>query len=120
MMRALATLRHWATLPLKWLALGLVHAYRYGISPLLPAACRFQPTCSAYAIEAIQRHGPVKGGWLALRRIARCHPWGRHGYDPVPESSNAAPEAPRCSHAPLAGRTPPLAGHSMTPTPTRR
>ncbi len=61
-----------------------IRFYQLCISPMLPAACRYQPTCSQYAIEAIRRHGPFKGLWLALRRIARCHPWGGSGYDPVP------------------------------------
>ena len=58
--------------------------YRRFISPLFPPCCRFTPTCSAYAIEALQKHGTLKGSWLALRRILRCHPWGGSGYDPVP------------------------------------
>lgn len=58
--------------------------YQLTIRPLLPNACRFEPSCSAYSIEAIKKHGAVKGGWLALRRILRCHPWGGQGYDPVP------------------------------------
>ncbi|MCI9285455.1 MAG: membrane protein insertion efficiency factor YidD [Muribaculaceae bacterium] len=61
-----------------------IRFYQLCISPMLPAACRFTPTCSSYAIEAIQRHGPFRGSWLALKRIARCHPWGGSGYDPVP------------------------------------
>ena len=64
--------------------LGLVWVYRHFISPLTPASCRYVPTCSAYAAEAIARHGPWRGGRLALRRIASCHPWGGLGYDPVP------------------------------------
>jgi hypothetical protein len=67
-----------------WLILLPVRMYRAWISPFLPAACRFQPTCSQYAIEALKKHGPVKGFWLAFKRILSCHPWGRHGYDPVP------------------------------------
>lgn len=62
----------------------LVNIYRYGISPLTPGACRYTPTCSAYMVEAIQKHGPWRGTLLGLRRVGRCHPWGGHGYDPVP------------------------------------
>lgn len=68
----------------RWLAIGLVKFYQGAISPLSPAACRYHPTCSQYAVEAIQKHGALKGGWLAIRRISRCHPWGGSGYDPVP------------------------------------
>lgn len=64
----------------------LVRGYQRVLSPLKPPTCRFLPTCSAYTIEALQRHGAIKGGWLATRRICRCHPWGGHGYDPVPGS----------------------------------
>lgn len=70
----------------------LIRAYQVGLSPLLPGACRFVPTCSQYALEAVNRHGPVKGSWLATRRLLRCHPLGGVGYDPVPpagESSGA-------------------------------
>jgi len=63
---------------------GLIRAYQLAISPWTPAACRFNPTCSSYALEALQRHGALRGGWVALRRIGRCHPWGGSGYDPVP------------------------------------
>jgi putative membrane protein insertion efficiency factor len=66
------------------LMLGLIQFYRYAISPLIPPRCRYTPTCSQYALEAIQKYGAVKGGWLAAKRIARCHPWGGHGHDPVP------------------------------------
>lgn len=62
----------------------LVRGYRLLISPLFPPCCRYTPSCSEYAIEALQQHGALKGIWLALRRILRCHPWGRSGYDPVP------------------------------------
>ena len=67
-------------------ALGLIGFYRRGISPLLPPSCRYTPTCSAYADEAIRRFGLARGGWLALRRLSRCHPFGGHGHDPVPEA----------------------------------
>ncbi|MFV0493082.1 MAG: membrane protein insertion efficiency factor YidD [Pseudorhodobacter sp.] len=61
-----------------------VRAYRLFLSPWLGHGCRFQPSCSAYAMEALERHGGLKGGWLTLRRLCRCHPWGGHGHDPVP------------------------------------
>ncbi|MFO1153957.1 MAG: membrane protein insertion efficiency factor YidD [Rhodospirillales bacterium] len=66
-------------------ALGLIHAYRLLLSPILPPTCRFEPTCSAYGLDAIRRFGAVAGGWLALRRLIRCHPWGGSGFDPVPD-----------------------------------
>ncbi|WP_341902516.1 membrane protein insertion efficiency factor YidD [Fluviicola taffensis] len=62
-----------------------VKIYQWVISPILPNSCRYDPTCSAYMIEALRIHGPIKGLWLGTRRISRCHPWGGHGYDPVPE-----------------------------------
>ncbi|MDB5118875.1 MAG: rane protein insertion efficiency factor YidD [Sphingobacteriales bacterium] len=62
----------------------LIRIYQILLSPLLGASCRFTPTCSQYGIEAIQKHGPFKGGWLTLKRIGRCNPWGGHGHDPVP------------------------------------
>ena len=62
----------------------LVRLYQICISPLKPATCRFTPTCSAYAIEALSKHGPIKGLYLTIRRLMRCHPWGGSGYDPVP------------------------------------
>ena len=66
------------------LFLLLIKAYQYLLSPLLGASCRYTPTCSQYGIDAIRKYGPFKGGWLTLKRISRCHPWGGHGYDPVP------------------------------------
>ena len=69
---------------LAWPAIQLVRVYRYAISPWLGSNCRFQPTCSEYAIEALRVHGLFRGGLLAIRRIGRCHPWGSSGYDPVP------------------------------------
>jgi len=68
------------TKPLVW----LVRFYQVAISPLKPPSCRFTPTCSQYAIEALVKHGPIKGLYLTARRLLRCHPWGGSGYDPVP------------------------------------
>jgi putative membrane protein insertion efficiency factor len=62
----------------------IIKIYQYLISPLLGTSCRFTPTCSQYGVEAIKKHGAFKGGWLTLKRIGRCHPWGKHGHDPVP------------------------------------
>lgn len=62
----------------------LIKFYQLCISPFTPPSCRYTPTCSQYALEALRKHGLFKGGWLALRRILRCHPWGGSGYDPVP------------------------------------
>lgn len=62
----------------------LIRGYQLFISPMLGANCRYTPTCSQYGIEAIRKYGPFKGGWLTLKRIGRCHPWGGHGHDPVP------------------------------------
>jgi putative membrane protein insertion efficiency factor len=66
-----------------------VRLYRVTLSPLIGHHCRFQPTCSTYALEALERHGALKGGWLTARRLARCHPWGGEGFDPVPEADDA-------------------------------
>lgn len=63
----------------------LIRGYQLLISPLLPPTCRYSPTCSAYALEALRKHGAFKGGWLALKRIGSCHPWGGSGHDPVPD-----------------------------------
>lgn len=62
----------------------LIRFYQICISPFTPASCRFSPTCSHYALEALKKHGLIKGGWLGIKRIASCHPWGKSGYDPVP------------------------------------
>jgi uncharacterized protein len=67
-----------------WMAIAVVRAYQLFLSPLLPAACRYTPTCSAYAVEALERYGLVRGGWMALKRIGRCHPFRPGGSDPVP------------------------------------
>lgn len=62
----------------------LIRFYQICISPFTPSACRFSPTCSSYTLEALKKHGLIKGGWLGIKRIASCHPWGKSGYDPVP------------------------------------
>ena len=67
-----------------WVLRALVRGYRRWVSPLLAPRCRFYPTCSAYALVALERHGPWRGAWLAVRRLLRCHPWHPGGYDPVP------------------------------------
>jgi len=71
-----------------------IYAYRYLISPLLGPKCRFVPSCSSYALEALELHGPLRGTWLTLRRIARCHPFGGCGYDPVPEPTDSISSHP--------------------------
>ena len=81
---------------LRWLCVVPIRIYQRLVSPVLPPACRFYPTCSAYATEAILVHGIVRGGWLAVRRLVRCHPWGGSGYDPVPpaRAAHSAPPLP--------------------------
>jgi putative membrane protein insertion efficiency factor len=69
---------------LGWPLILLIRIYQWVLSPLIGPKCRYQPTCSHYAVEALKKHGPFKGCWLALRRIASCHPWGGSGWDPVP------------------------------------
>lgn len=69
---------------MKYIALGLLRLYKFVLSPLLPAACRYQPTCSEYAREAVERYGTIRGTVMAARRLSRCHPFREGGYDPVP------------------------------------
>ena len=69
---------------MRWILIALIRGYQIVLSPLLPAACRYYPSCSAYAVEALQKHGARRGAWLAAKRIGRCHPFHVGGYDPVP------------------------------------
>ncbi|MBP1465227.1 membrane protein insertion efficiency factor YidD [Candidatus Chloroploca sp. M-50] len=69
---------------IRWLLLKLIRFYQLAISPWLPPSCIYQPTCSQYGLEAISKYGAVRGGWMAIKRISRCHPWGPGGHDPVP------------------------------------
>jgi len=69
---------------LQFIFLLPVYFYRYSISPLIGPRCRYTPTCSQYTIDAVKKYGIIKGGWLAIKRISSCHPWGGSGYDPVP------------------------------------
>jgi putative membrane protein insertion efficiency factor len=77
--------------PVAHLAKILIRGYQLVISPLLPPSCRFAPTCSCYAMEAVVNHGALRGGWLAVKRVGRCHPWGGEGYDPVPPAPSHMP-----------------------------
>ncbi|TVQ12914.1 MAG: membrane protein insertion efficiency factor YidD [Balneolaceae bacterium] len=78
---------------MKHILIFFVRAYQLMISPYLPPSCRYNPTCSSYAVEALSTHGAVKGLWLTIRRIGRCHPWSEGGYDPVPGTT--ADETPQ-------------------------
>jgi putative membrane protein insertion efficiency factor len=69
---------------MKYILMAPIKMYQVFVSPWMPQVCRFQPTCSRYAMEALRKHGAVRGLWLAIRRLLRCAPWGRSGYDPVP------------------------------------
>lgn len=81
--------------PIRWLLVGLVRGYQLVISPMLGPTCRYYPSCSAYAVEAIQRHGALRGTWLAGRRLLRCHPWSSGGVDHVPPARPAAADRAR-------------------------
>jgi putative membrane protein insertion efficiency factor len=85
----------------KTLLLILLRAYQWGISPFLGQKCRFFPSCSNYAVDAIQQHGALKGSALAARRLCKCHPWHPGGYDPVPEkvTQNSSASSHGCSHS---------------------
>ncbi|GIK97249.1 MAG: putative membrane protein insertion efficiency factor [Alphaproteobacteria bacterium] len=94
--------------PLGAIAIALIRVYQWTISPLLPRSCRFAPSCSEYAAEAVARHGALAGSWLALRRLSRCHPWGGDGYDPVPDrpwgARPASPHGSACDGHPEASQ----------------
>jgi len=83
-MKILRQLWKWIQMPFTLLFMLLIRVYQLFISPILPSACRYNPTCSRYGMEAIKKYGAIKGGYLAVRRILRCHPWGGSGHDPVP------------------------------------
>lgn len=84
--------------PAAWLLMATVRGYQLLLSPWLGSNCRYYPTCSSYALDALRLHGACRGGWLAARRICRCHPWHEGGYDPVPGAVGA--EVPRIADAP--------------------
>jgi uncharacterized protein len=73
----------------KFVALQLLRSYKLIISPMLPTACRYVPTCSEYAMEAVERHGALRGGWMAVKRVLRCHPFAGSGYDPVVKQTSS-------------------------------
>lgn len=77
---------------MKRLAIGLIRLYQRTLSRVLPSTCRFTPTCSQYTAKAIERYGVLRGGWMGVRRICRCHPWSEGGYDPVPGAETEAPD----------------------------
>jgi len=88
---------------MKHLLIGFIRAWRFAISPLYGQVCRYHPSCSAYALEAVTEHGAIRGTWLSVRRLGRCHPWSAGGYDPVP-ARLGAPAAPASDTTPA---TPP-------------
>ena len=75
----------------KYVLIIPIKGYRLILSPILGPSCRFQPTCSSYALEALEKHGLIRGTWLTLKRLAKCHPWGDYGIDPVPEKKDEIP-----------------------------
>ena len=85
--------------PVTWIFRGLIKGYQWFISPILPGSCRFYPTCSSYALEAIDQHGPFKGVWLGVKRIVRCHPWNDGGIDPVPAKAHKHTSDGGCCHS---------------------
>ena len=91
--------------PLRYLLIGFLRAYRLLISPLYGQVCRYYPSCSAYALDAVREHGSVRGSWLAARRLTRCHPWAAGGYDPVPARKTPSERSTQRSRV-HAGSTP--------------
>jgi len=83
-MKIILAILHFPIRLIGLLFISLIRFYQLTISPILPASCRYTPTCSQYSLEAIKKYGPFKGGYLAFRRILRCNPWGGHGHDPLP------------------------------------
>lgn len=79
---------------MKWLLLKLIRVYQLFLSPVLGSSCRFEPTCSSYTYQAINKHGVIKGTWLGLKRIGKCHPWNEGGYDPVPDNKQSTQKSP--------------------------
>jgi len=77
-------LGNWITKAVAIVLIGLIRFYQGAVSPYLPSSCRYVPSCSQYGIEALKKHGPLKGGWLTLKRVVSCNPWGGSGHDPVP------------------------------------
>ncbi|MGD8287595.1 MAG: membrane protein insertion efficiency factor YidD [Gemmatimonadota bacterium] len=90
--------------------IAAVKSYQLLISSWTLPSCRFTPTCSSYAVKAIERHGAFRGSWLAMKRIARCHPWGGFGYDPVPDGEGGRAQGHRCAEHADAESAPRLGG----------
>lgn len=94
---------------MKYVLISLLKAYRFAISPLYGQVCRYHPSCSAYALEALTAHGSIRGSWLAIRRLGRCHPWAAGGYDPVPPAAQADASADQTASDPVGSVPTPIA-----------